>query len=81
VCIETLAWLVSTFCLPAGPQVVQALASFALADAQQLTVLRAVQKGNQPSLIASLAADTAALYAQACGEVGRVGRAAGWLGS
>jgi hypothetical protein len=61
--------------LPAGLsadcdlQVVRALATAALADAQQLTVLRAVAKGNQPALIASLAADTAALYSQACSQV------------
>ena len=56
-------------------QVVRALASTALADAQQLTVLRAVAKGNQPALIALLAADTAALYSQACSQVrGRLRR-------
>lgn len=46
-----------------------ALSSAALADAQQLTVLRAVAKGNQPSLIAALAADTAQLYGQAYSQV------------
>ena len=49
--------------------VLRALSTLALADAQQLTVLRAVAKGNAPSLIASLAADSAALYSQACSQV------------
>lgn len=34
----------------------------ALADAQSITVLRAIQKGNAPSLVAALACDTAAMY-------------------
>ncbi|KAL4452240.1 hypothetical protein ABPG75_007902 [Micractinium tetrahymenae] len=61
--------------LPAGlsadldPQVVRALCSVALADAQQLTMLRAVAKGNQPSLIAALGVDTAAMYGQACSQL------------
>lgn len=46
------------------------LATLALADAQQLTLLRAKAKGNQPSLISSIAADTAQLYSQAGGQVG-----------
>ncbi len=33
-----------------------------MAEAQSITVLRAVKKGNQPGLIASLALDTANLY-------------------
>ncbi len=41
------------------------LSLLALADCQMLTVLRAIQKGNQPVLIASIAADTAALYGEA----------------
>jgi hypothetical protein len=49
--------------------VLRALSSLALADAQQLTVLRAVAKGNAPSLVAALAADTAVLYSQACSQV------------
>ena len=36
-----------------------------LGDAQGVTVLRAIQKGNQPALIASLAVDTRDLYAEA----------------
>jgi hypothetical protein len=62
--------------LPAGaaadldPQLLRGLASTALADAQQLTLLRAVVKGNQPSLIAAIAADTAELYALAGSQVG-----------
>lgn len=55
---------------PLPRQVVRALSSVALADAQQLTALRAVAKGNQASLIAALAADTAQLYEQACSQVG-----------
>ncbi len=58
---------------------VRAVSSVALADAQQLTVLRAVAKGNQPALIAALGADTAQLYGQACSQVGVAGRL-GWLG-
>lgn len=64
--------------LPAGAAsldldaaLVRALSTLALADAQQLTVLRAVAKGNQPALIAGLAADTAALYAQAGNQVSK----------
>ena len=34
----------------------------ALGDAQSITVLRAIQKGNAPSLVAALAHDTAILY-------------------
>lgn len=52
------------------PQLLRGLASTALADAQQLTLLRAVVKGNQPPLIATIAADTAELYALACSQVG-----------
>lgn len=52
------------------PQLLRGLASTALADAQQLTLLRAVVKGNQPPLIAAIAADTAELYALAGSQVG-----------
>lgn len=47
-----------------GPmlQVLQGHMQLALADAQSITVLRAIQKGNAPSLVASLAGDTANLY-------------------
>ncbi|GAB4819023.1 hypothetical protein N2152v2_006069 [Parachlorella kessleri] len=45
-----------------NPQVVKALSLACLADCQLLTVLRAVQKGNQPGLIAAIAGDTASLY-------------------
>lgn len=45
-------------------QALSAYWSLCLADAQSLTVLRAIQKGNQPSLIAALASDTALLYRQ-----------------
>ncbi len=50
-------------------QLLRGLASIALADAQQLTLLRAVVKGNQPPLIAAIAADTAELYALAGSQV------------
>jgi hypothetical protein len=51
--------------------VLRAVSSIALADAQQLTMLRAMAKGNAPGLIAALAVDTAALYQQACSQVGQ----------
>ncbi len=43
-------------------QVLQGHMQLALADAQSITVLRAVQKGNAPSLVAALALDTANMY-------------------
>ena len=43
-------------------QVLQGYTQLTLADAQSITVLRAVQKGNAPSLVAALACDTAAMY-------------------
>lgn len=43
-------------------QVLQGHMQVALADAQSITVLRAIQKGNAPSLVAALACDTAAMY-------------------
>lgn len=43
-------------------QVLQGYMQVTLADAQSITVLRAVQKGNAPSLVAALACDTAAMY-------------------
>lgn len=46
-------------------QVVAGLRNTCLADAQSLTVLRAIQKGNAPGLIAGLAADTSSLYTEA----------------
>lgn len=44
-----------------------ALQCTALADAQAVSVLRAIAKGNQAGLIASLAAETAILYGQVRG--------------
>lgn len=46
-------------------QVVAGLRNTCLADAQSLTVLRAIQKGNAPGLIAGLATDTSSLYTEA----------------
>lgn len=43
-------------------QVLQGYTQVTLADAQSITVLRAIQKGNAPSLVAALACDTAAMY-------------------
>jgi hypothetical protein len=43
-------------------QASQAYALACLAEAQSLTVLRAIQKGNAPSLVAALAIDTSALF-------------------
>ena len=54
-------------------QVVACLTSLLLADAQSLTVLRAVAKGNQPSLVASISLDTAALYRQGWQQLQRSG--------
>ena len=46
-------------------QATAALLHIALADAQGITTLRAMAKNNAPSLIASLALDTANLYKSA----------------
>ena len=46
-------------------QVLKGHMSLALADAQSVTVLRAVQKGNAPNLIAGLANETTLLYQSA----------------
>ena len=43
-------------------QVLQGYMQLTLADAQSITVLRAIQKGNAPNLVAALACDTAAMY-------------------
>ena len=51
-------------------QAVRGVATLALADAQSLSMLRAVQKGNAPDLISAIAVDTQALYAQAAAQVG-----------
>ncbi|BDA48020.1 probable BRO1 domain-containing protein BROX [Coccomyxa sp. Obi] len=48
-------------------QTAQAYALLCIAEAQSLTVLRAIQKGNAPSLIASLAVDAAAAFESAAG--------------
>lgn len=56
--------------LPA--QTAQAWALACIAEAQALTVLRAVQKGNAPSLIASLATDASAAFKSAAGTAGGV---------
>lgn len=42
-----------------------------LADAQAITTLRAMAKNNAPSLVASLAVDTAALYRSAATAAGQ----------
>ncbi|KAK9828236.1 hypothetical protein WJX74_004986 [Apatococcus lobatus] len=60
-----------------NPQVVAGLRSTCLADAQSLTVLRAIQKGNAPGLIAGLAADTGSLYTEAEGGFRAGGSQAG----
>eukprot|EP01023_Acetabularia_acetabulum_P066942 TRINITY_DN9126_c0_g1_i10.p1 TRINITY_DN9126_c0_g1~~TRINITY_DN9126_c0_g1_i10.p1 ORF type:complete len:608 (-),score=98.48 TRINITY_DN9126_c0_g1_i10:101-1846(-) len=46
-------------------QTVTALMNFFMAEAQHITVLRAISKGNHPSLISSLASDTADLFSAA----------------
>lgn len=48
-----------------SPDALKGMAACLLADAQGITVLRAIQKGNQPSLIASLAVGTRSLYDEA----------------
>lgn len=60
-------------------QLLRALASTALADAQQLTLLRAIARGNQPPLIAAIAADTAELYGLAGSQVRGLGCCLGGL--
>jgi len=47
------------------PEVLRSMALCALADAQGISVLRAMKKGNQPSLIAQLAVETSAMYIEA----------------
>lgn len=51
--------------LDCSTQVVSALELHCLAEAQSITVLRAFKKGNQPGLVAGLAADTSQLYKSA----------------
>ena len=46
-------------------QVLKGHTNLALAEAQSITVLRAIQKGNAPGLIAGLASDTMQLYQSA----------------
>ncbi|CAL8462981.1 g2515 [Coccomyxa elongata] len=53
-------------------QTAQAYALLCIAEAQSLTVLRAIQKGNAPSLIASLAVDAAAAFESAAGTASGV---------
>ena len=53
-------------------QTAQAFSLACIAEAQALTVLRAVQKGNAPSLIASLATDASAAFKSAAGTAGGV---------
>ena len=53
-------------------QTAQAFLLACIAEAQALTVLRAVQKGNAPSLIASLATDASAAFKSAAGTAGGV---------
>ena len=53
-------------------QTAQAFSLACIAEAQALTVLRAVQKGNAPSLVASLATDASAAFKSAAGTAGGV---------
>ena len=53
-------------------QTAQAFSLACIAEAQALTVLRAVQKGNAPSLVASLATDASAAFKSAAGMAGGV---------
>ena len=53
-------------------QTAQAFSLACVAEAQALTVLRAVQKGNAPNLIASLATDASAAFKSAAGTAGGV---------
>lgn len=48
-------------------QTAQAYALACIAEAQSLTVLTAIQKGNEASLVASLSADAAAAFTAAAG--------------
>ncbi|KAK9798946.1 hypothetical protein WJX73_007519 [Symbiochloris irregularis] len=48
-----------------NPQALAAFSALCLADAQSITVLRAIQKGNQAGLVSSLATDTATMYLSA----------------
>ncbi len=58
-------------------QVLQGHMQLALADAQSITVLRAIQKGNAPSLVASLAHDTANMYQAAAQAFQQVASSSG----
>lgn len=62
----TCAPLLAGVCPPPDmhPLGLKAARCIALADAQAITVLRAIQKGNAPSLVSGLAADTSQLYAE-----------------
>lgn len=53
-------------------QTAQAFSLACIAQAQALTVLRAVQKGNAPTLIAALATDASAAFKSAAGTAGGV---------
>ena len=62
-------------CITENSQLAQTAQAFSLAciaEAQALTVLRAIQKGNAPTLIASLAADASAAFKSAAGTAGGV---------
>ena len=69
-------WLIGNgTCIAVSVQVSEGYTQLALADAQSITVLRAIQKGNAPSLIAALARNTANMYqaaAQAFKQVAAV---------
>jgi hypothetical protein len=43
----------------------------ALADAQAISVVRAIQKGNTASLVSAIAADTAEMYRQSAAAIAR----------
>uniref|UniRef100_A0A7S1SVS8 BRO1 domain-containing protein n=1 Tax=Tetraselmis chuii TaxID=63592 RepID=A0A7S1SVS8_9CHLO len=49
-----------------------------LADAQSLSTLRAVEKGNSPAIVASVARDTSELYASALKRLQSDNSGAGW---
>jgi len=59
------------------PELLQAAAACCLADAQTITVLRAVRKGNAPALIAALARDGADQYQAAAASLAGVSGAQG----
>jgi hypothetical protein len=59
----------SSSCSDCTAPVLQAAASCAVGDAQSITVLRAISKGNSSSLIASLARDTADIYNEGAGAL------------